>query len=460
MKSNVPKSVVLFVALAIFLPLLQPSALAQTATTTATSTVITDQAATQRQALEAQLAELEKEIEQNQQTIAQYQKQGTTLKNEIAKLNAQIAQINLKIKAVTLSITKLNGQIADAQAQINHTENNIETHKEAISVFIRTLYEADQQSLIGILLANNHLSDFFGNITNTTLVQQNLRTALEEIVKLRQQLLDQKQELASEKSDAENLRVIQQAQKNGVVTVQQQKSTLLTETKGKESEYQKLLKRTQETAAQIRARIFELLGGGELTFEKAYQYAKLAEGATGVRAALILAILNRESFLGKNVGRCSYRTAMNPKDIPTFLAILQKLSIDPNSITAYVSCPNSNGVYGGAMGPAQFIPSTWKLYETEIASVTKNNPPSPWNNANAFVATALYIQDLLNSSSCKNYASQNQNAAPYQTLQERCAAAMYYAGGGWYKYRFWYGDPVVTQANAYEKDIAILKANA
>jgi len=414
----------------------------------------------QREELERQLADLEKQIEEHQKTIESYQKQGKTLKNEINALNAKIEKLNLQIKAVNLSLSKLNREINNTQKQINTTENRIDTRKDAISKTIRSLYEADNQSLFVILAGNPTLSAFFDNLNNLTLIQNNLRTALTEIVKLKQELLEQKQELSLEKEDTENLKAIQEAQKKNVQGSQAGKTNLLNVTKGKESEYQKLLQKTKETTAQIRSRIFELLGGGELTFEKAYDYAKLAEGATGVRAALILAVLNRESLLGKNVGRCSYTTAMHPtRDTPYFLELLKRLNIDPNSIVAYVSCPNSDGVYGGAMGPAQFIPSTWKLYESKISAVTGNNPPSPWNNADAFAATAVYMKDLLESSGCKSYADQNQNVLPYQALLERCAAAKYYAGSRWYTYRFWYGEPVVVKANEYEDDIKILTSN-
>ena len=148
---------------------------------------------------------------------------------------------------------------------------------------------------------------------------------------------------------------------------------------------------------------------------------------------------------------------MHPtRDTPYFLELLKRLNIDPASEFAKVSCANQHGSYGGAMGPAQFIPSTWKLYESKITAVTGNNPPNPWNNSDAFAATAVYIKDLLASKSCVDYATENKGAASYQTLTERCAAAKYYAGGSWYTYRFWYGDPVVQQANAYEDDIAVL----
>ncbi|MFH1192744.1 MAG: lytic murein transglycosylase [Candidatus Jorgensenbacteria bacterium] len=411
----------------------------------------------ERRALEAQLADYEKQIADTQDTIDQYQKQGKTLKSEIGTLNAKITKLNLQIKAVNITLAKLSDEIVQTQQRIGQTEGNIDTHKDAISRAIRELYESDRQGLAEVMLTKDRLSDFFGYVNDVTRVQENLRVALAEIVQLRQDLLVQKEELSTKKDDAENLRAIQQAQKAGVQSTQTQKTQLLNVTKGKESEYQKILVKTQATAAEIRSRIFQLLGGGELTFEKAYEYAHLAEQATGVRAALILAVLNRESLLGKNTGRCSYTTAMHPtRDMPYFLNLLKRLGIDPTSEFAKVSCANQHGSYGGAMGPAQFIPSTWKIYESKITSVTGNNPPSPWNNADAFAATAVYMKDLLASASCKSYAEANKNVASYQTLNERCAAAKYYSGGNWYTYRFWYGEPVVVQANSYEKDIAVL----
>lgn len=422
------------------------------------TTSATDDKEQRRNELETQLADLEKQIFENQKTIEQYQKQGSTLKNEIGTLNTKINKLTLQIKAVNLSLTKLGQEINATQSGINQTENRIDKHKGVISDALQALYEADSQSLMEVLLANDTLSDFFGNLTNVALVQNNLRVALADITKLRQDLVEKKEQYNAQLEDAENLRAIQQSQKKTVESTQKEKSKLLTVTKGKESEYQKIQTKTKETAAQIRSQIFELLGGGELTFEKAYDYAYLAERATGVRAALTLSILNRESLLGKNVGRCNYQTAMHPtRDKPYFLDLMKRLDLDPDSDFSKVSCANQHGSYGGAMGPAQFIPSTWKLYEEKIARVTGNAVPSPWNNADAFAATALYMSDLLASASCREYANANKNVLPYQSLLERCAAAKYYSGSRWYTYRMWYGEPVVVQANEFENKIAIIR---
>jgi membrane-bound lytic murein transglycosylase B len=198
-----------------------------------------------------------------------------------------------------------------------------------------------------------------------------------------------------------------------------------------------MLKDTQAKANAIRSRLFTLLGGGQMSFGQAYQFAKFAGSATGVRPAFLLAILDHESALGRNVGQCSYHTAMNPKDQPTFLAITAALGIDPEK--QKVSCPNADGIYGGAMGPAQFIPSTWQNYSSRVQAIVGHSP-SPWNNQDAFVAAALYVRD----------AGAN--------VDERMAAAKYYCGGNWNRYVCTnvYGQRVVDKAASFQNDIDLI----
>jgi peptidoglycan hydrolase CwlO-like protein len=424
------------------------------------------QTSEQRAELERQLAEYEKQIEETQATINQYKSQGNTLKSEISRLESQITKLNLQIKAINLSLSQLDEQIKDTTSQISRTEDDIETKKQSLAQTLQALYEKDSEGLVEVMLKNPKFSDFFGDLNNLLSVQDSLRVTLNEVVDARQRLIGQKETLALERADAVALKAYQDAQKANIAKTQDEKNQLLKDTKGKEAEYQKILEEKKKTAAEIRQQIFKLLGGGQLEFGEAYKLAKFAEDATGVSAAMILAILDRESNLGQNVGQCQYdinpyysdSTTMHPtRDIPTFLDITSRLGLDPKS--TLVSCPiKSHGTYGGAMGPAQFIPSTWALYETKIAKITGSKPPSPWNNGDAFVATAVYLKDLLNSSSCKSYAEENKNIVPYQTLLERCAAAKYYSGGNWYTYRFWYGEPVVLRAREFEEDIAILNS--
>ena len=424
----------------------------------------------QRKALEDQLAQLENQINQYETQIEQYKKQGSNLQGEIKKMESQIAKLNLQIKAVNLSLTKLDAEIGSTQTQISQTESDISYNKGNLSQLLQTLYENDNKSLAQILLANPKLSDFFGDMNNLLAVQENVRILIGKIAEDHQKLVDQKEVLGLQRADTAALKAYQDAQRVNIQKTQTEKADLLKVTKGKEAEYQKILTDTKKTAAETRKQIFKLLGGGELEFGDAYKLAQMAEKATGVRAALILAVLDRESALGKNVGSCDYKTAMHPtRDIPIFLNIINELGLQNNLASGVikVSCANSDGAYGGAMGPAQFIPSTWACYggyvdsvsgtcekkggtwsynssKDRIGTMTGNNPSSPWNNTDAFVATALYLKDA--------------GAAGGSLAAERKAAAKYYAGSRWSSYLWTYGERVISSARQFEEDIAILNS--
>jgi membrane-bound lytic murein transglycosylase B len=103
-----------------------------------------------------------------------------------------------------------------------------------------------------------------------------------------------------------------------------------------------------------------------------------------------------------------------------------------------ISCP-IKGVagWGGAMGPAQFIPSTWKLVESRVAAVTGSS--NPWNAQDAITASSVYLEDLGASST---YASQIR------------AACKYYGSGG---SSCTYGKQVMGRVTSIQADMDYLK---
>lgn len=412
----------------------------------------------ERAALERELAELERQIAEHEAEISRLQREGKSLQSEIGKLNAKVAALNLKIKSINLTLAKLDDEIEVKVVEIKTTEEKIAFNRGALGRALQRAYEYGDLNLVEILLQNPRLSDFVGSVSDLEEVGESLALTIERITGLKEDLTEEKEVLSLKREDAAALKAFQDAQRAQVEAVKREKNTLLKATKGKESEFQKLVKETKKTAAQVRSQIFELLGGGQLTFEEAYKFARFAEEATGgsVSAALILAVLDRESALGENVGRCSYKTAMHPsRDIPVFLELTASLGINPD--TMLVSCAiKRDGAYGGAIGISQFIPSTWRLYAASVSELTGSSPPSPWRNGDAFVATALYLRDALQSSGCRSYAERNKSVLPRETLLEKCAAAKYYAGSRWFTYRFVYGDPIVERANRFRQDIAVL----
>jgi len=412
----------------------------------------------ERRALEAQLKELEAQMAEQEETISAYQRQGRTLRGEIRQLDAQIAKIRLQVRSINLTLASLDKEIGTTSRRIQETEGEINNTREVIASTLQNIYENKNQNLLQIFLQNPQLSDFFGNLNDFFLLQENLQIHLKGVVDLREDFLNQKEQLSLQKTDTANLKFYQESQARQANKLKQEKDNLLRVTRGQEESYQRLLRETRKTVAEIRNRLFAFLGGGQMTFEQAFELARHAEQITGTRAALILAVLDRESGMGRNVGQCDYRTAMHPRrDIPIFLEIISELGLMGNLEAGLikVSCPIvADGAFGGAMGPAQFIPSTWNMYKDQIARLTGNNPPSPWRNIDAITGTGLYLMSNYNSSACIAYSQQNPRQP--SLARERCAAAMYYSGRRWRTFRWAYGEPVVQRANRFQRDIDMM----
>ncbi len=127
-------------------------------------------------------------------------------------------------------------------------------------------------------------------------------------------------------------------------------------------------------------------------------------------AAVTLQIWLRVTEKGKHGAQVS--GIMKPsRDLQPFITIAKSVGRDPTQTR--VSCPQGGG-YGGAMGPAQFIPSTWVLFEPRIASALSISNPDPWDPLDAFMASALYLSDL--------------GASGSDAASERNAACKYYSG--------------------------------
>ena len=209
-----------------------------------------------------------------------------------------------------------------------------------------------------------------------------------------------------------------------VAQSQADKKQLLAISKSKESAYQTLAAQKKARADKIRAALFQFRDSAAIPFGTAYQYAKVAQKSTGVSPAFLLAIIMQESNLGTDSGSCYvtdfvtgsgvskkgtiFKNVMHKYDIPTFISITKSVGRDPAK--TLVSCPIGGSGYGGAMGPTQFIPTTWDGVKDKVASYLGISNPDPWDPQDALMASAVFLSELGASDS---YSSQIRAACGY-----------------------------------------------
>lgn len=418
--------------------------------------VIQAQTDARKAELQANLDALEKEIAAQDVLLKGKQKERVSIERDVAILEAQIKKAKLLIQARDMAISKLGGDINQKTVAIEDLSKKIDREKESVAQLLRKTDEVDQSSLVEVVLSRKNLSDFFLDMDSFTSIKGALRDSLVAIAEAKGQTEEEKATLEETKRREADARAELDAGKRAVQKNEGEKNQLLSITKNKEREYKKVLDERKARAAEIRAALFSLRDSGEIPFGKAYEYALLASQKTGVRPAFILAIFSQESSFGKNQGACylkdtatgagvgantgkAFLKVMNPtRDVPPFLAIVSALGGDP--LNTRVSCPQEIG-WGGAMGPAQFIPSTWAGLQNSIASALGVSQTNPWNPRDAFMAAALYLRDL--GAGGGGYSNERDAACRYFS-GSKCSRSSFVAG---------YGNSVVAKATNIQENM-------
>lgn len=396
--------------------------------------------------LEAELSSIEKDIEAQRKILAEKQREGVSLERDIAILDAEISKAKLSIKARTIAVKNLEEDIGEKKHIIGKLSDKIDREIASLAQLFRKTDEIESSSLVEVILTNASISEFFADVDAFESIKSDLNNSINAVKEDKLDTEKEKKDLEDKKAEEVALRQLQELEKKRLEQREAEKQKILKTTKGKEKEYQAVLKSKEKSAASIRSELFMLQGSKAISFEKALELANRVLAKTGVRPAFLLGIIAEESNLGQNVGTGNWRVDMKaPRDTEPFKQITAALGLDPDKMP--VSKKAWYG-YGGAMGPAQFIPSTWVGFQSRIAKLTGHNPPNPWEPEDAFMAAGIYLSD---------------NGADKKTPQaERYAALCYLAGCANAKkssYAF-YGDDVMELAAGYQRQIDILSGVA
>ena len=413
-----------------------------------------------RAKLKTEIVIKEMEIQAERIKLMNKKEERQGYESEAAVLNGEIKQANRSINKRALAIKSLNYDIKDKTKVIKDLDKKVEREEESLAQLLRKTHEFDDISLVELVLGGESFSDVFSDVDRFGTIKAALNVSFIEISATQNSLRSEQERLAEARGDQEELKMLQERERQDVILTKSQKDALARQARDKEKAYQSKIKDKERTVAQIRAKLFALRDSnrGDLSFGTMLGYAKEASARTDVSPALILAVLTVETNLGQNLGIGKWDEDMHPtRDKPVFLEIVRELGLDPDTLPISARpCSaaarraagpgNRCGYgYGGAMGPAQFIPSTWILYKDRIARMSGQNPPNPWDPRTAVFANALLMMD---------------NGADKGTRHAEHKAAVRYLAG-WRNAEkseyWWYGDKTMRWRDQYAKDIAALE---
>lgn len=386
----------------------------------------------EKAACQAEYNRLEAERKEAEAAAAAEQAKSSSYERDIALLRAKIKAAQLDIQAKTLLIQTLGNDIVGKQRHINDLEGRIAKGKQTLADLLRRTNEIDDASLPEIILSQATVTGFLEDVDSFQAVQEGLRLRFEQIRSDQNETAAEKSALTNRQNAEVDARYSIQQQQKKVEANQKELQVLLNISEQNKKTYSSLAAQKAQQAAQILAALFPLAGSKAIPFGEALKYAKVVQESTGIQPAFLLALLKQETNIGGNVGTCyltdtatgaGINTRTNAavpnvmkgtRDVQPFLTITKSLGYDYK--TTVVSCPQSIG-YGGAMGPAQFIPSTWMIFKDRIAKAVGVAVANPWKPLDAFMASAMYLSDLGGAST-----------KAVSTTAQKNAACRYYSG--------------------------------
>ncbi len=404
--------------------------------------------------LQARLKQIEAEITSDQQRIVAAQGQTKTLAGAITEIEGNRAILQLQMEAADLRIRDAESRREETRLKLEENAARQAVLRSQLSSLLVAMDMADAKSPLFAFLQSSNVFAAMNVLQQYADVTNGINASVESAEAVKKELSAQEQMLADVAEESRNLFSIRSLQEFALGMNAEEKQGLLVRSKGREWAYAKEIKDSKAEAAKIRTRIYQLLdaGSAKITFGEAVEKAKWVAGVTGVDPALLLSVLTQESNLGSNVGTCNraqdppskrWNVVMKPtRDQEPFKMIMAALGRSTEGTP--ISCPmrdkSGNQIgWGGAMGPAQFIPSTWMGYAGKISDIT-HKASDPWNITDAFLAAALKL---------------THDGADGTTNGDWTAAMLYFSGSTNLAYRF-YGDQVIARAAQYRADIESL----
>ena len=313
-----------------------------------------------REELKRLLEDCQEQIEVDEAQLMERARERTTTEYDLLLIDVEINKSLLRIRSSDVEIDGIEKEVDKREATVETLANQLFIKQNVLSELLKRINEDEQKGFLNIVLSDISLSSFFSKSDDYDSLRENVSDSIREVAVLKTRLEEGVIGLEGKLEERARTRNQQVAFKSQVESQRGLKQTVLDKQLSVEQKIQEGIDTKQFRAAEIQNRLFELSGGGAIPFHEAVEYARQAEKIYGIRPAFLLGLIKHESDLGKNVGTGSWRTDMHPtRDAPVFPYITKLLGLDPDEVRVSA---NPGFGWGGAMGPAQFIPSTWVCY--------------------------------------------------------------------------------------------------
>lgn len=202
-------------------------------------------------ATNAQIQKLKDEIAQLQKELTNTTTQKQTLQNAIKALDLQIQKLQKSVILTTTQISQKDKEIGALSGDIRSTEEKISDARAGVTTSLRQLEQMDEEHLVVTLFGGGTLSSFFDSMVSLESLRTGLQAKIDDLGALRDKLSKTKTSAETKRKELAALKNNLVQTKQGVTAAKADQTTLLQQTKSKESEYQKLIAQKEAEQAKF-----------------------------------------------------------------------------------------------------------------------------------------------------------------------------------------------------------------
>lgn len=222
-------------------------------------------AAQTKDQLQAQMDDTSSQIKKLQDEIAQLQNQLTTTSAQKLTLQNTVKGLDLQIRKLQKSLTLTQAQIAQKDKDIQSlgstittTEGKIGTSQDQVATTLRELDHLTEDSMVAALLGEGTLASFFDQAISLSTVRDQLKNHIDDLAALKTNLSNSKQTAEQKRQQLAALQSDLADQQKGVSVVRTTQSSLLTQTKNQEAQYQALIAKKKAEQASFEQALIAL----------------------------------------------------------------------------------------------------------------------------------------------------------------------------------------------------------
>lgn len=209
-------------------------------------------------AKKAAKAALEAELEQDRAKLNDISAQKNTLDKAVKELDATTKKLGTEVKLTENKIGQTSTTINYLENNISDRQRKIETFKNTIGAGLRAVHEGDQRPFILQVLDSEGFTAALAEADNRLTLNKNLRSAIIDLDEERKSLETDREEHEKKKEELVNYKDEVSSQKTAVDKTKNEKSSLLNQTKAEESEYQKIINEKLKLQAQFEAELADI----------------------------------------------------------------------------------------------------------------------------------------------------------------------------------------------------------